>query len=190
MHLRIHHLFLLSVLAAAPAGAATLFGQAGYRFGSTADNGSGSSIEIEDAPSWGAVLQFPYEADTALEIHLGTGRSPTGLTGAPELEISHLQLGGIKYIETGWAQPFVGASVGMSRFSFDTGSDRFRPAYALYGGVEWTLARHLKLRAEARWMAVYFGQEARLQCGSDCTLSFQPGTWTELEAHLGLGVGF
>lgn len=178
----------LPALAAPPQPA--LYAQGGYRFGATIKSDKSTQIDQEDGPAWGMLVQLPTANDAALEVLASSGASRVDVTGQPQLGVTHLLFGGIKYIERGSTEPFVGFALGLSYFELDGTDDRFRPAWALYGGFEWPLARHLRLRAEVRWVGVYFDSETTFECRTGCSVRIAPGTWSEAEALVGLGLQF
>ena len=174
----------------AAAESPAVYVQGGYRLGAAAPAAGGAGTDIEEGPAWGVLLQFPSAADTAIELYGSSGSSRVDISGQPQLEISQLQAGGIKYVEMGSTRSFVGASVGFGYLRLDGRDDSFRPAYALYGGFEWPLGADFSLRAEARWLAIYFDAPTRLQCASGCSLDIDRGTMSHVEAMLGLGWRF
>lgn len=180
----------LLLCARAQAETATVYLQGGFRFGASIPAQEAARTEAEESPAWGVLLQFPAAADTAIELYASSGRSEVNSVGQPQLAISHVQLGGIKYVEMGSTRCFVGASVGPSYLRLDGGDDSFRLAYALYGGFEWPLGAHFSLRAEARWLGVYFDSPTRLQCAGNCSLDIGRGTLSQVEAMVGVGLRF
>lgn len=180
----------LLLSAAAQAESPVAYLQGGFRFGASIPTQTATSTEAEESPAWGLLLQFPSASDTAIELYASNGRSLVNIAGQPQLAISHVQLGGIKYVEMGSTRSFVGASVGFSYLRLDGRDDTFRPAYALYGGFEWPLGEHFSLRAEARWLGVYFDSPTRLQCAGNCALDIGRGTLSQVEGVVGVGIRF
>lgn len=182
--------FCLVLLAAPAAQALTLFATGGYRFGSTMSAAGAQAVEREDGAAAGVVVHAPYDADSGLELLVSSGRAPMDeAAGAPRMQVTHLMLGGVQFIEDGAARPFLGVGVGMSQLLLDS-SDVWRPSWALYGGVHWPLADALTLRAEVRWTGIHMSSPTTLQCDSGCSVRIDEGVWTEIEAMFGFGVSF
>lgn len=186
----LRYALLLLSLCAMPAQALTVFGQGGYRFGSTLSSQTGGTVEREDGGAWGVTLHFPYHTDSGLELLASHGEAAVeSAPGAPVMQVSHLLFGGIKTIEDGQGRPFLGTAFGMSRLAL-ADDDVWRPAWMLYGGLEWPLAASVRVRAEMRWIGTWFGSATSLSCGSACRVSIDEGTRTELEAMFGIGIDF
>jgi len=135
----------------------------GYRLGGefeSAEEGNDTAIDIDDASSFGLIVNWPSVENTEWEIYLGrqsTSLETQGLFVPPDtppvdLDISYLQAGGTYWFDGERARPFIVATVGASRFepddsSFD--SETFF-AFGVGGGYKIAPTSRLGLRLEGR----------------------------------------
>lgn len=165
--------------------------QGGVNFGGSARTAGDSKHEIEEGASGAVLIHVPYESDTASEIFVTHTQSSVDLPGTPDIAVTHVHFGGIKYIEESVANPFVGASVGVAAVKLKPGDDVYKPAFSLYTGLQWQLNRHVLLRVDARWLGVFFDSTTTIYCGGNgCDLQFTSGVWSEIEVQAGLGFSF
>ncbi len=140
---------------------------AGYRLGGEFDaeededgNTTGADIDIDDAASFGLIVNWPSVENTEWEVYLSrqsTSLEAAGLFVPPEtpptdLDITYLQAGGTYWFEGERARPYIVATVGLSRFepdesSFD--SETFF-AFGIGGGYKIAPTSRIGLRLEGR----------------------------------------
>ena len=181
-------LLVLLVAATTPASAAdplhgieiTPF--AGYIFGGSfeSDQDSGSAttgdIDLDDAASYGLIVNWPAEENTEWEIYLSrqsTSLETTGLFAPDEpaiadLDITYLQAGGTYYFEGERARPYIVATVGVSRFEPDDSA--FDPenffAFGIGGGYKLAPTSRLGVRLEGRILGSVVSSDSGVFCRS------------------------
>ncbi|MEO7385467.1 MAG: hypothetical protein ABIX37_00875 [Gammaproteobacteria bacterium] len=139
----------------------------GYRLGGAFEadedvNGdaTGPDIDIDDASSFGLIVNWPAEDNTEWEVYLGrqstsldtAGLFAPGETPPTQLDITYLQAGGTYWFEGDRARPYIVATVGASRFepddsSFD--SETFF-AFGIGGGYKIATTSRVGLRLDGR----------------------------------------
>ncbi len=154
---------------------------AGYRIGGsfTGDEEAGSSdedVDLDDAASYGLIVNWPAEANTEWEIYLS--RQSTSLdtnrlfepdaTPLPDLDISFLQAGGTYLFEGEKARPYIVATVGASRFEPDDSdfdSETFF-AFGFGGGIMVAPTSRVGLRLEGRVLGSLVSSDSAVFCRS------------------------
>ncbi|MEQ1802123.1 MAG: outer membrane beta-barrel protein [Gammaproteobacteria bacterium] len=154
---------------------------AGYRLGGefeSTDLGTtnGAGIDIDDASSYGLIVNWPSVENTEWEIYLG--RQSTSLetdelfdppgTAPAKLDISYLQAGGTYWFEGDRARPYIVATLGASRFepddsSFD--SETFF-AFGIGGGYKIMPTSRIGLRLEGRVLGSVVDSDQAVFCRS------------------------
>jgi|CXWL01.1.fsa_nt_gi opacity protein-like surface antigen len=186
---RLKPLLLLILLATATAASAgdelhgieiTPF--AGYLFGGSfeSDEAAGSTttddVDIDDAASYGLIVNWPAEANTEWEVYLSrqsTSLETTGLFAPDEpsladLDITYLQAGGTYYFDGERARPYIVATVGVSRFEPDDSgfdSENFF-AFGIGGGYKLAPTSRLGLRLEGRVLGSVVSSDSGVFCRS------------------------
>jgi opacity protein-like surface antigen len=152
-----------------------LAGMAGYHVSSDLSLASGS-VGIDGSPSYGAALRArirPGQTAELLWVIVPTNahvRSTLGV-GDASLTINYFQLGGSTGFRRDRLEPYLAGSLGAAVYSPGTlvvsggtrfeGSDIWRFAFTLGGGLKIWLADVLALQLEARMMApVWFSSAA------------------------------
>lgn len=153
----------------------------GYQMGGEFDAdddvaGTSADVEIDDAAGYGLVVNFPADYNTEWEIWLSrqsTSLDTAGLFGAGEpvlddLDISYIQAGGTYLFDGQWAQPYFGATVGVSRFDpeasgFD--SETFF-AFGVGGGYKVAPTARIGLRLDARVFGSLVSSDEAVFCRS------------------------
>ena len=188
MNAHLKSLLLVTLLALATAASAgevshgieiTPF--AGYLFGGSfdADEEAGTTnqdVDLDDAASYGLIVNWPAEANTEWEIYLSrqsTSLETTDLfapdqTPLADLDISYLQAGGTYFFEGERARPYIVATVGASRFEPDDSafdSETFF-AFGIGGGVKLAPTSRLGLRLEGRVLGSVVNSDSAVFCRS------------------------
>lgn len=154
---------------------------AGYVLGGsfTNEDETGSSdqdVELDDAATYGLIVNWPAEANTEWEIYLS--RQSTSLeldsplvpdeTSLADLDITFLQAGGTYFFEGAKARPYIVATVGASRFEPDDGAFDAETffAFGLGGGVKLAPTSRLGLRLEGRVLGSLVNSDSAVFCRS------------------------
>jgi opacity protein-like surface antigen len=159
---------------------------AGYTFGGQfeAEEGTapaGSDIDVDDASSFGLMVNWPAEENTEWEVYLNrqsTSLEAEGLFTPPDtpptdLDITYLQVGGTYWGQGERARPYFVATVGASRFepddsSFD--SETFF-AFTVGGGYKIAPTSRLGLRLEGRVLGSLVDSDSSVFCASGSAAS-------------------
>lgn len=154
---------------------------AGYRLGGEFEaeeggNTTGADIDLDDASSYGVIVNWPSVENTEWELYLGrqstsletAGLFDPGESPPAELDITYLQAGGTYWFEGERARPYIVATVGASRFepddsSFD--SETFF-AFGIGGGYKIMPTSRLGLRLEGRVFGSVVDSDEAVFCRS------------------------
>jgi hypothetical protein len=197
---------LLAAVSALPAaaiaagGGVTLYG--GYRAGGGfTDAGAGQSVNVRDAGTVSASLDFPLDA--AREVQFLVSRQGSafvvdapaatpGLDGR-SMSVTYLHLGGTNFFggQAG-SGPYVVGGLGVTHF--DPGvngySSATRPSMNIGIGYQLPLGNRLALRAEIRGYLTLVDSEGGLFCSGGCVVSIRGDSFTQREALIGVSVRF
>ena len=157
-------LILAIVLAAAPAQAQTVevapFG--GYRFGGGFyEIVTGASVDVDGAPSYGALLNVRIGEDLFVEglfTHQQARFTLPARLDATQtrwrVDVDHYQVGGLRELMPGRMRPFLTGAVGLTRYA-SQGDDEFRFTLSAGGGVKLFATERLALRLDGRGYATF-----------------------------------
>jgi hypothetical protein len=165
----------------------------GFRSGgNVTEIGSGSQVDFDVAPTWGATLGRWISPETRIE---GTwSHQSTDLEGfAFGVTIDHLHVAGVyEPVPKGKAGGYVLASAGITHFDpSDAGAgSETRLSGSVGGGGRFRLSPRLSLRAEARVWAILTSANAAVFCDQGCTFAFSGGGLLQFELSLGLAIAF
>jgi hypothetical protein len=185
--------------AAAEAGIEiTPFG--GFRFGgSFEDANTGDTIAIDEAGSYGLILDFDLEPSKQIEVYLSrqsTKLSSGGtVTGNPkfDLTVDYYHIGGLVLLEGDRVRPFVSGTFGLTRMD-PQGADRTAEYYfsiALGGGAKVPLTDRLGLRFDARGIFTAVNTNSTIFCAnSGCAIQVHGGGLLQGELTAGLTFKF
>jgi len=153
----------------------------GYRLGGQfeADESTDPAtpdIDIDDAGSFGLIVNWPAEANTEWEVY--ASRQATSLETAglfepgdvppSDLDITYLQVGGTYWFDGERARPYIVATVGVSRFEPD--DDAFDSetffAFGIGGGYKLWPTSRLGLRLEGRVFGSVVDSDKAVFCRS------------------------
>ncbi len=154
---------------------------AGYVLGGSFSNDDDTDtndqdVDLDDAASYGLIVNWPAEANTEWEIYLSRQSTSLELDSlfAPDddaladLDITFLQAGGTYLFEGDKARPYIVATVGASRFEPDDSafdSETFF-AFGLGGGVKVAPTSRLGLRLEGRVLGSVVNSDSAVFCRS------------------------
>lgn len=186
-------LIFLLLSACALADPTRLYLGSGIRSGGPVrqDSGTeaGNSKYTQAAPAFSLQLEIPDGIDTDMQFYASHSRHSMKPVSDDSLALTHLQLGGVKYLEPGHSRPYLGATLGGTYLQ--AGDTRqLRPSFSLYGGGHWSLGKQAAVKLEARWLGVFFPTDMDLVCSSACTASIKAGVWSQFEIGAWIGVGF
>lgn len=115
-------------------------------------------LEVKDGESYGAILDIPLGSNWNLEFFYSHQESELvgdeGLFGneffIADLDVDYFHVGAQYYWNTGQVKPFIGGSVGATRFAPVGFDSETRPSIAFSGGVKVMFNDNLGIRLEAR----------------------------------------
>ena len=133
----------------------------GVRFGGNFTDDFGDifvDLEVEDGESYGAILDIPIGPSWNLEFFYSHQESELigdeGLFGndffISDIDVDYIHVGAQYVWDVGQVKPFLGGSVGATRFSPAGFDSETRPSVSVNGGVKVMFNEHLGLRLEAR----------------------------------------
>jgi opacity protein-like surface antigen len=150
----------------------------GYRMGGQFDGDdedeeSGSEVDLDDASTFGLILNMPADANTEWELFYS--RQSAGLDSATvalepglELEVTHILLGGTYVGEGEMMRPFLSGGIGAAHLSPDgAGYDSDTVfAFGLGGGAYFFPESRVGLRLEGRMLGSVIDSDSAIFCGS------------------------
>ncbi len=177
---------------------------AGYRVGGTfEDELSETELDLDDAGSYGLVLNMRESANTEWELgysHQRTNVDTAGLTndgGKLNLDIDYLQIGGTYIGPSDLARPFLVATIGLAHFDPEVSAldSETYFAFSIGGGVKLWPANRFGLRLEGRFYGTVLDSESKIFCtsgseGSGCLISTKAEVLWQWEMMLGAIVRF
>lgn len=129
-----------------------------------ADDGESLGVVVDLALALGLQLEFLVERqETDLQVDLGLF-SGAALT---RLDIDYYHLGLVYQWPIGPVHPFVGGSLGITRFAPDLAGldDATRPSGSLGGGVKIFISKNLGFRVEGRLFSTLIEDDDLAFCG-------------------------
>lgn len=179
----------------------TLYG--GMRSGSGFEvaGSSGTTLDLASRGAASLALELPYDGSRQLQwllshqrtrLALGNVASP-GTPSELPLQISLLHVGGLNYFDGPAGRgPFVSGGIGLTHLSprLPGTVSRTRASMSVGIGWQWAATPQLALRGELRGYATLLRSDGALFCSGGCTVSIRGDTMTQLEAMLGLSLGF
>ena len=179
----------------------------GYQFGGSLDATSQYEkrhINIQDAPTFGATLNFAASRDGIAEI--GYSRTDTEISvhstdGSFEkydLAINYLTIGGLLEFRipgAEWLRPVIGGTMGPSWFEANNeyySYEEWRFSLLMEGGLKMQIVDHLGVRFRARLLTTFFTDHSALFCGSGtgCAYTFSGTALFQGEVGAGVYVAF
>lgn len=191
-----------------PQSALTIYG--GYGGGGSFEQAGNGTIIINpnananvDSNAVGAVsIDWRYDKSGNGQIFASYQRAnlglPTGVllpNGANSfsLDITYLQLGGVRYIGgTAGQGAYYAGGIGATFFSprYAGLSSEVRPSVSLAFGYEHEVNPTLSIRGELRGYATLFNSNSAIFCSGGCTIALQGDTFTQGQALIGLSLRF
>ena len=122
-------------------------------------------------------------------LHFTSDPSAFG-TSSFEFAVDYLQFGGGYGPAEGRVQPYVTASVGLTRYGANSGDvgSTIGLSGSLGGGMKVPVGKRLALRFEFRGYATLTDAEISATCGPGCFVNFAADGWYQLAGTVGLAV--
>ena len=135
-----------------------------------------------------------FAAHQRTRLAVGPAASPgAGAVQEMPLRLTHLHLGGVNYFDGPvGGGPYVVGGLGITQLTprLPGTSSKVRASMNLGIGHEWALSKPLALRLELRAHIVAIGSDGAFFCSGGCTIAIRADTLTQLEAAVGLRIGF
>lgn len=138
----------------------------GYRFGGGFyEIVSGESVDTDGAVSFGAVLDIPFRDTLQIEGFF-THQEARFTVPAPvdgqatrlHVTVQHLQVGGLRELESDAVRPFLTGTLGLTRYA-SGGDNEVRFSLAAGGGVKMSPTNHVGLRLDGRLFVTFVDAE-------------------------------
>lgn len=173
----------------------------GYRLsGEFADIATGARIDVDDAKSYGAIINVDERPGAAYEFlyshqssQLRSGiYAPTNVLF--DIDIDYIHVGGILLKPVNqYTQGFFGATIGITHFSPNLSgyASESVVSFSLTGGYKYTLSQHLGFRLGLRAYGASVNSNTAIFCQNGaCSIRFSGNLFTQFEANAGLVIRF
>ncbi len=202
-HFRLYTLLILGSLLSSPfaMGETELIPLTGYRLsGEFADISTGARIDIDDAKSYGFILNIDERPGAAYEFLYShqSSKLRSGIYTPSnvlfDIDIDYIHMGGILLKPVNeYTQGFFGATIGITHFSPNLSgyTSESVVSFSLTGGYKYTLSRHLGLRLDIRAYGASVNSNTAVFCSNgSCSIRFSGDLFTQFEANAGLVIRF
>ncbi|MBL8317751.1 MAG: hypothetical protein JNJ42_05070 [Burkholderiaceae bacterium] len=192
---------VLAASAALAQQALTLYG--GVRTGSGFETAGSqqTSLELASRPAASLALELPYDGSRQLQWFASHQRTrldlgATAAVGTPSelpLELSVLHFGGVNWFDGPVGRgPYVSGGLGLTHLTprLPGTSSRTRASMSVGIGWQWAAASQVALRSELRGYATLIRSDGAFFCSGGCTVSIRGDTLVQIEAMVGLTLGF
>lgn len=169
-------LALVPILAFGQSGEITPF--ASWHGGGEFETSLGRDPDLEGRDAWGLAVTLDRGRGRKLDVIFSRQEAALvveDLFRPPDdilvgVDIEYLHVGGRYVFDPGArARPYIGGTVGLTRFSADEGDSDVRFSSAFGAGVDLALTRRVGLRLDGRWYVTFVETNAELTCaGGDC----------------------
>ncbi len=167
--------------------------------GSFEDANTLSTFEVQDAPSYGLMLDFDTEPDKQIEVFLSrqdTRLTATGtFTGNPlfDLTIDYYHIGGLYMLpDYDRVRPFVSGTFGLTRMAPDradlTTENRF--SISLGGGAKIFFNKSVGLRFDVRGIYTALNADTDIFCSGGCAIKVVSSGFVQTELSAALMMRF
>lgn len=155
------------------------------------------SVGIEEASHLGLMLGIGTHDPG--NIYLLYSRQSSELKSAglftpdlvASLDVDYIHLGGSLLFPNGDFQPYITASVGVTRMMPDDWSTETRFSMGIGGGVEYRILQHFSVFADLRGYATFIDNNGSLFCNeNECLWRVTADVMWQVQANLGLKVSF
>jgi opacity protein-like surface antigen len=147
----------------------------GHRFGGSFDDtATGAGVEIDDSTSYGFILGWALDDESAIEVlysHQSSRLQSSGLfSAAPlfDLDLDTVEVGGLYQWEVRTVRPFIAGGVGFTRLSPDAPAldSETRFTFGMGGGLRVFPTPHVGFRFEGRGNLTFFTDKSTIFCSS------------------------
>lgn len=158
----------------------------------------GADRNVNDDLGWGLIFDIAADRDRHYEfIYIRQGTEVSGEIPL-DMDIQYLHLGGtVALPEARHVVPYIGLTVGATRFSPDIGglSDETKLSFSVGGGMKVPITRHFGLRFDARALITVLDSDSDIFCVSDppegaCRIRARSDTFLQYMANLGFIAAF
>ena len=167
--------------------------------GSFEDANTLSTFEVQDAPSYGLMLDFDTEPDKQIEVFLSrqdTRLTATGtFTGNPlfDLTIDYYHIGGLYMLpDYDRVRPFVSGTLGLTRMAPDradlTTENRF--SISLGGGAKIFFNKSVGLRFDVHGIYTALNADTSIFCSGGCAIKVVSNGFVQTELSAALMMRF
>jgi len=178
---------------------------AGYRFGGEfEEEDSDETFELDDASSFGLIINFPYTSYTEWEIYYSQQSTSVDAAGFQntddrfDLDVDYLQIGGTYLFEqTGPALPYFVATIGATNIDPDlagTSSDNFL-SFGVGGGWKFFPDSRVGFRLDGRFLGTFIDSDSKVFCqsnelGGNCAIAVKGDLMYQFEIQSGIVIRF
>jgi len=177
----------------------------GYRFEGDIDDpnhnvnpqGTTLKVDLNSAPSYGALLEFPSGHHTQWQIFYSRQSTDADIIGGVpanqkiDLDIEYLHFGGT-YVMAGSGahdRPYVGFTFGATRIDPEGPyDDDVEFSMALIGGVKFRLTRYVGVRFDLRAIGTVTGSNQEFFCNGGCVAHWSASGMWQYEGTVGLNI--
>lgn len=169
----------------------------GYRSGggfNDADDAAATDVDIDSAPAYGALLEFPSGPNTQWQIFVS--RQSTELDGSMlvpriDIDVDYVHFAGTYVVEGDRVRPYVGFGFGMTRLDPQAPyDDETEFSIAFLTGLKFRMAEHLGLRIDLRALGTLTDADAAVFCSGGCIARYESDAFWQYEATVGLNLYF
>lgn len=176
----------------------------GYTFGGEfKDDADGLTVEVDDAPHLGVILNVRESANTQWEIFYSRQETEADTSGISpsqpvvDIDVQYLHLGGTYVADGERARPFLAAGIGASRFDPDPLTFDSENFFSFGIGAGWQMqpTDRLGVRLEGRLLGTFLHSDSALFCetGIDenvCAIAADSDIYWQVQTSLGLVLQF
>ena len=147
----------------------------GYQFGGELEETGDEPItrKLDQSPTWGLMLDFSITNLDQVEIYYSSQGTDLNRGTDPSIgvTIDHFQIGALhQYAPSQPINPYIGISLGASKFVVDGNSDT-RFSGSIFGGVKMVVSDHLGFRFDGRVFGISTGGDP-FACTDDFCIGY------------------
>ena len=154
---------------------------AGYQFGGEFElEGSDTELELDEAQSFGLILNMDIDADRQYEFYYSRQETELDNKGlflnepVLDLDVEYLHVGGTVAFAGDSVRPYVVGTIGLSRFdpqASGVDSETFF-SFSFGGGAKFFADKRVGLRLEGRFFATLIDSDSEIFCRSGADTNF------------------
>jgi len=147
----------------------------GYQFGGELEEIGDEPItrKLDQSPAWGLMFDVGITGFDQVELYYSSQGTDLnrGVEPAVGVTIDHFQIGALhQYAPSRPINPYIGISLGASKFVVDGASDT-RFSGSLFGGVKMVVSDHLGFRFDARFFGISTGSNP-ITCSDEFCIGY------------------